>query len=301
MMAAKPAMTANGATALPVEGAMPPLDGAVEWLNSPPLTAEGAARQGRADRFLDVLVRQLPAHAAVRARVVRQVQGPGPRRDRRARAGVRVREGHRQRAPRGQGSQGRLSGRDRQRLRDLARVRQPATGPRTTSSTRKAASAITSSAKANTRNPKRSSSSCSPKRAPTNVAAGVVQPDAGGVAIAPANADVQSPETYVGYDRAENFASPGGAVRDSEHDYAIPPQLATNQWGLAGAWTIADEKAQLARAGGRIAFRFHARDLNLVLGPGADGKPVQATRSRSTANRRATIAASTRPPTAAAR
>jgi thiol-disulfide isomerase/thioredoxin len=108
-----------------------------------------------------------------------------------------------------------------------------------------------------------------------NVAAGIVQPDAGGVALAPANADVQSPETYVGYDRAENFASPGGAVRDREHDYAIPPRLTTNEWGLAGAWTIADEKAKLARANGRIAFRFHARDLNLVLGPGADGRPVK--------------------------
>jgi thiol-disulfide isomerase/thioredoxin len=108
-----------------------------------------------------------------------------------------------------------------------------------------------------------------------HVAAGIVQPDAGGLALAPANADVQSPETYVGYERAENFASPGGAVRDHEHDYTVPPQLTTNEWGLAGAWTVADEKAQLLRENGRIAFRFHARDLNLVLGPSADGHPVK--------------------------
>jgi cytochrome c biogenesis protein CcdA/thiol-disulfide isomerase/thioredoxin len=108
-----------------------------------------------------------------------------------------------------------------------------------------------------------------------HVAAGVVQPDAGGVAMAAASGDVQSPETYIGYERAENFASLGSATHDREHDYAIPPQLSTNQWGLAGPWTIGDEKATLARPGGRIAFRFHARDLNLVLGPGATGRAVK--------------------------
>ena len=104
------------------------------------------------------------------------------------------------------------------------------------------------------------------------VASGTVQPDAGGIALAPESA-MQSPETYVGYERAENFTST--AVRDREHEYSIPTALSTNQWGLGGAWTIADENAQLARAGGRIAFRFHARDVNLVLGPPRDGKPVK--------------------------
>ena len=105
-----------------------------------------------------------------------------------------------------------------------------------------------------------------------HVAAGTVEPDVGGVALAPENA-MQSPETYVGYDRAENFAST--AVRDREHEYSIPSTLATNQWGLGGTWTVADEKAKLERAGGRIAFRFHARDVNLVLGPSSDGKAVK--------------------------
>jgi len=99
-----------------------------------------------------------------------------------------------------------------------------------------------------------------------------VQPDAGGIALAPENA-MQSPETYIGYERAENFAAT--AVRDREHEYSIPTTLATNQWGLGGTWTVADENAKLARAGGRIAFRFHARDVNLVLGPPHDGKPVK--------------------------
>ena len=105
-----------------------------------------------------------------------------------------------------------------------------------------------------------------------HVASGTVQPDAGGIALAPENA-MQSPETYIGYERAENFAAT--AVRDREHDYSVPTTLATNQWGLGGTWTVADENAKLARAGGRIAFRFHARDVNLVLGPPHDGKPVK--------------------------
>jgi cytochrome c biogenesis protein CcdA/thiol-disulfide isomerase/thioredoxin len=107
------------------------------------------------------------------------------------------------------------------------------------------------------------------------VANGFVQPDTGGVAMAAAEVASQSPETYVGYSRADNFASPGGAERDLDHNYTIPPSLTTNQWALSGAWNVGDEKATLAKAGGRIAFRFHARDVNLVLGPGADGKPVR--------------------------
>jgi thiol-disulfide isomerase/thioredoxin len=102
-----------------------------------------------------------------------------------------------------------------------------------------------------------------------------VQPDTSGLALAPANAEVGSPETYLGYERAEHFASPGGVVRDTPHDYTVPSTLPLNAWGLAGTWTVADEKARLDKPGGRIAFRFHARDLNLVLGPAADGKPVR--------------------------
>jgi cytochrome c biogenesis protein CcdA/thiol-disulfide isomerase/thioredoxin len=105
-----------------------------------------------------------------------------------------------------------------------------------------------------------------------HVASGTVEPDVGGVALAPENA-MQSPETYIGYDRAENFAAT--AVRDRAHEYSIPSTLATNQWGLGGTWTVADEKAKLERAGGRVAFRFHARDVNLVLGPSSDGKAVK--------------------------
>jgi cytochrome c biogenesis protein CcdA/thiol-disulfide isomerase/thioredoxin len=105
-------------------------------------------------------------------------------------------------------------------------------------------------------------------------AQGVVKVEAAGALAAADAADAQSPETYVGYERAENFASPGGAVQDAEHDYELgQPRL--NEWGLAGAWRIGPERATLKKTGGEIAFRFHARDLHLVLAPGEDGKPVR--------------------------
>jgi hypothetical protein len=88
-------------------------------------------------------------------------------------------------------------------------------------------------------------------------------------------ADVKSPETYIGYDRAENFVSPGGAVKDNAHDYTTPPMLTLNQWALKGDWTIDGEHGVLNKADGSISYKFHARDLHLVLGPSADGKPVR--------------------------
>jgi thiol-disulfide isomerase/thioredoxin len=105
-------------------------------------------------------------------------------------------------------------------------------------------------------------------------AASVVKVDAGGAEAAADAADVQSPETYVGYERAENFVSPGGAVQDAEHSYAAgEPRL--NEWSLAGEWKVGAERAALAKPDGEIVFRFHARDLHLVLAPGEDGKPVR--------------------------
>lgn len=95
-----------------------------------------------------------------------------------------------------------------------------------------------------------------------------------GVQAAADMKDVGSPETYIGYARAAHFASPGGIKRDSDHVYPEPPHLQLNQWGLAGQWVDREQSALLKAAGGKIVFRFHARDLHLVLGPGPDGKPV---------------------------
>jgi methionine-S-sulfoxide reductase len=101
--------------------------------------------------------------------------------------------------------------------------------------------------------------------------------DAAGEGVgAPADmANVASPETYLGYGRAENFVSPGGFALDAKKTYAIPKSLTLNQWAYAGPWQVGKEHARLAAAPGRIAFRFKARDLHLVLGPASAGKPVR--------------------------
>src|SRR5258708_17092360 len=104
---------------------------------------------------------------------------------------------------------------------------------------------------------------------------GMGQPKAMGVQAPPDEAHDQSPETYVGYRPADNFASPGGFVQDQAHAYAAPAALRLNQWALRGSWNVDPEKAVLTAVGGKIEFRFYARDLHLVLGPGSDGKPVR--------------------------
>jgi thiol-disulfide isomerase/thioredoxin len=111
------------------------------------------------------------------------------------------------------------------------------------------------------------------KAGETNVSAGLVAVSAAGAEAASDSDDDRSPETYIGYDRAENFVSPGGAVKDGSHVYATgKPQL--NEWGLSGDWTIGEERARLNRKDGSIVYRFHARDLHLVVGA-ADGKPIR--------------------------
>jgi thiol-disulfide isomerase/thioredoxin len=95
----------------------------------------------------------------------------------------------------------------------------------------------------------------------------LVSVDPGGVEAAANWDSLWSPETYVGYERAENFASPDGVVLDTRHVYATPVRLRLNQWALAGDWTVGRQATVLNEAGGRIAYRFHARDLHLVMGP----------------------------------
>ncbi|HXX28213.1 MAG TPA: cytochrome c biogenesis protein DipZ [Terriglobales bacterium] len=97
-------------------------------------------------------------------------------------------------------------------------------------------------------------------------------------AEAPAdNANIGSPETYVGYHRAENFASQESIAKDSRKTYTLRPRLSLNQWALSGSWNVGEESAVLQKAPGKIAFRFHARDLHLVLGNTKEGKPVRFT------------------------
>lgn len=94
-------------------------------------------------------------------------------------------------------------------------------------------------------------------------------------AQAPADlGNIRSGESYLGYLKAAGFASPEGVAGDRRQDYSVP-KLKLNQWGLTGNWTVAGESASLERAGGGITYRFSARDLHLVLGPGHGGKPIR--------------------------
>jgi thioredoxin family protein len=84
-----------------------------------------------------------------------------------------------------------------------------------------------------------------------------------------------SGETYVGYARAQNLVVSDGVLPDEPRAYADPPPLELNQWSLSGNWTVGSQATATNEPGGRISFRFHARDLNLVLGPSASGDPVR--------------------------
>ena len=87
--------------------------------------------------------------------------------------------------------------------------------------------------------------------------------------------DLRSPENYLGADRTENFASPSGAALNKPAHYELPARWRLNEWALSGDWTVKPDAISLNKPGGRIAYRFHARDLHLVMGPPARGVSVQ--------------------------
>ena len=99
-----------------------------------------------------------------------------------------------------------------------------------------------------------------------------VEPE--GTEVAADWGDLRTPETYLGFGRASGFASPGGERVDEPHDYPEPSRLGLNQWAASGVWTLAQHAAVLEEAPGRIAMRFHARDVNLVMGPAERGLSV---------------------------
>jgi hypothetical protein len=103
----------------------------------------------------------------------------------------------------------------------------------------------------------------------------LVSVDARGVEAAADWNSLWSPENYLGAGRTENFASANGAVLDAPHVYAAPARLPLNHWALDGDWTVGRQATVLNQAGGRIAYRFHARDLHLVMGPETPGASVR--------------------------
>jgi thiol-disulfide isomerase/thioredoxin len=103
----------------------------------------------------------------------------------------------------------------------------------------------------------------------------LVSVDARGAEAAADWNNLRSPENYMGYERTENFASSDGAVLDKRNSYTAPAQLLLNQWALSGDWRMNKEAIVLHKANGRIVYRFHARDLHLVMGPSAQGASVR--------------------------
>jgi hypothetical protein len=102
-----------------------------------------------------------------------------------------------------------------------------------------------------------------------------VSVDPGGLEVSADFDTLGSGETYVGYARAQNLVASDGVFPDEPRAYADPPPLKLNQWSLSGNWTVGGQATATNEPGGRITFRFHARDLNLVLGPSASGDPVR--------------------------
>jgi thiol-disulfide isomerase/thioredoxin len=104
---------------------------------------------------------------------------------------------------------------------------------------------------------------------------GLISVDARGAEAAADWGDLKSPENYVGYERTENFVSRDGAIWDKHHVYVAPAHLRLNHWSLSGDWTIGRQAIVLNKAEGRIAYRFHARDLHLIMAPMAQGASVR--------------------------
>src|SRR5918911_2685896 len=102
----------------------------------------------------------------------------------------------------------------------------------------------------------------------------LVSVDPQGTEVAADWRDVRTPETYLGYGRSYGFASPDGERFGEPHDYPEQSRLSLNQWAPSGVWTLAEHAAVLNEAPGRIAIRFHARDVNLVMGPAERGLSV---------------------------
>ncbi len=107
------------------------------------------------------------------------------------------------------------------------------------------------------------------------VGTGLVSVDGKGVEAAADWRNLSSQENYLGAGRTEGFASPWSVALDQRHVYAAPARLELNQWALAGEWTVGRGAIASAKANGRIVYRFHARDLHLVMGPAARGATVR--------------------------
>jgi len=267
-------MAAQGAgNALPAEGAMPPLAGAVAWLNSPPLTAEGLRGKVVLVDFWTYscinCLRELPYVKA-------WAQKYGP-------AGLVIIGVH---TP--EFAFERVVGNVEKAVKDLG-----VTYPVAIDSNYRIWGAFNNQywpalyfidATGTIRHhhfgegeydeSERIIKQLLHEAGAKDVTPGLAEVTAQGVQAAPSNLYQISPETYVGYGRAEHFASPGGARKDEVARYRVPASLSADQWALGGTWTVESEGAVLQQPHGRIVYRFNGRDLHLVLGPTKDGQSV---------------------------
>ena len=104
---------------------------------------------------------------------------------------------------------------------------------------------------------------------------GIVSVAGSGLEAAADWTNLRSPETYIGYQRTQNFVSRGAAALDQRREYAAPARLGLNQWFLAGEWTMGAQATALNKPGGQIVYRFHARDVHLVMGPSRTGSSIR--------------------------
>jgi thiol-disulfide isomerase/thioredoxin len=109
----------------------------------------------------------------------------------------------------------------------------------------------------------------------TDIAQGFAAVDPRGLEVSAEFRSLRTPETYLGYAQASGFAAPDGLREDRSHAYGEPTRLSLNTWSPIGQWTITDKAAVGDAAGGRIAFRFQGRDVNLVMGPTVKGTPIR--------------------------
>jgi thiol-disulfide isomerase/thioredoxin len=109
----------------------------------------------------------------------------------------------------------------------------------------------------------------------TGLPAGPAPVVARGAEVAADWTDLRSSETYAGYERATNFASPGGFVPDEPHGYVAPARLKLDDWALSGNWTAGRQATRVNAPGGRIAYRFHARDMHLVMGAANGSRSIR--------------------------
>ena len=247
------------------------LASAAEWINTPRLTAvDLLGKVVLVDFCTYTCINWLRTLPYVRAWAQKYRQGLVD--GRRAHARVRVRAERRECTPCHAAIEGRVSNRDRQRLLHLACVQEPVLA--STVFPRSARPHSSPSFRRGRVRKHRSGPFNGCCRRPACPVSATIssQSDGGGIEAAADWTNLRSPETYLGYERSANFVSRVAAVLDQRRAYTAPARMALNEWALAGDWTMGRHAAALNKPGGQIVYRFHARDVHLVMGPSRPGK-----------------------------